>query len=68
MKAVLYMSVMLDGVGGCVLLVKATCHKTGLLFPEKLYNHHLETEGLAKLATDMGLRVRGMPWVEVFHN
>ena len=58
----------LDGVGGCVLLVKATCHKTGLLFPEKLYNHHLETEGLAKLATDMGLRVRGMPWVEVFHN
>lgn len=60
--------VRLDGVGGCALLIKARCHRNGLIFPEEIYNHHIETEGLAKMATDMGLKVRGMPWVEVFHN
>ncbi|XP_052798526.1 uncharacterized protein LOC128230362 [Mya arenaria] len=59
--------VRLDGVGGCVLLVRAECHRQGLVFPEKVYNHHIETEGLAKMATDMGFSVRGMPWVEVIH-
>lgn len=60
--------VSLDGVGGCVLLVKGSCHRKGLTFPEKVYSHHIETEGLAKLATDMGYSVKGMPWVEILHN
>ncbi|KAH3884609.1 uncharacterized protein LOC127837802 [Dreissena polymorpha] len=58
----------LDGVGGCVLMVKAECHRKGLNFPEKIYKHHIETEGLAKMATNMGFSVRGLPWLEVFHN
>ena len=57
----------LDGVGGCTLLVRADCHRKGLKFPEEVYKHHIETEGLAKLAKDMGYSVVGMPFVEVFH-
>jgi len=58
----------LDGVGGCVLMIKSVCHKRGLVFPEEVYNHHIETEGLGKLANNMGFSVRGLPWVEVFHS
>ena len=57
----------LDGVGGCTLLVRAECHKRGLVFPEKIYKNHIETEGLAKMAKYMGFSVVGMPFVEVFH-
>ncbi|XP_063447776.1 uncharacterized protein LOC134727327 [Mytilus trossulus] len=57
----------LDGVGGCTLLVRAPCHRKGLDFPETLFDHHIETEGLAKKAKTMGYSVDGMPFVEVFH-
>ena len=57
----------LDGVGGCALLVNAECHRNGLVFPEEVYKHHIETEGLGKMAQDMGYSVAGMPFVEVFH-
>ncbi|XP_076106856.1 uncharacterized protein LOC143075351 [Mytilus galloprovincialis] len=57
----------LDGVGGCTLLVRAKCHREGLDFPETLFDHHIETEGLAKKAKTMGYSVYGMPFVEVFH-
>lgn len=57
----------IDGVGGCTLLVRADCHRQGLDFPETLYKHHIETEGLAKKAKDMGFSVYGMPFVEVYH-
>ncbi|XP_060556091.1 uncharacterized protein LOC132716773 [Ruditapes philippinarum] len=57
----------LDGVGGCALMIKADCHRSGLHFPEVVYKHHIETEGLAKLAHDMGYNVVGLPFVEVFH-
>lgn len=60
--------VSLDGVGGCSLLIKASCHKRGLKFPETIYSHHIETEGLAKMANHMGYTVVGVPFVEVFHN
>ena len=60
--------VRLDGVGGCALLIKANCHRRGLRFPEKIYSHHIETEGLAKMADHMGFTVVGVPFVEVFHN
>lgn len=58
----------IDGVGGCCLLIRANCHKKGLLFPTKLYKHHIETEGLAKMAADMQFTIGGMPFVEAFHN
>ncbi|CAG2239762.1 MNN9 [Mytilus edulis] len=57
----------LNCVGGCTLLVQATCHREGLDFPETLFDHHIETEGLAKKAKTMGYSVYGMPFVEVFH-
>ncbi|XP_045172178.2 uncharacterized protein LOC123534147 [Mercenaria mercenaria] len=60
--------VRLDGVGGCALLIKASCHRRGLKFPERVYTHHIETEGLAKMADHMGFTVVGVPFVEVFHN
>ncbi|XP_060556100.1 uncharacterized protein LOC132716781 [Ruditapes philippinarum] len=59
--------VKVDGVGGCALMVKADCFQSGLLFPEVVYKHHIETEGLAKMALDMGYSVVGLPFVEVFH-
>ncbi|KAK7488209.1 hypothetical protein BaRGS_00020516 [Batillaria attramentaria] len=58
----------IDGVGGCTLLVRASCHQKGLVFPEKPFEHHLETEGLAKMAKSMNCSVYGMPFVEVKHS
>jgi hypothetical protein len=31
----------IDGVGGCTLLIRADCHRKGLDFPEKLFDHHI---------------------------
>jgi hypothetical protein len=58
----------IDGVGGCTLLVQSSYHRKGLDFPEKLFENHIETEGLAKRAKHMGFGVYGMPFVEVFHD
>ena len=60
--------VRLDGVGGCCLLVNASCHRQGLIFPSLVFDSHLETEGLAKMATKMGIPVYGLTRVQVFHN
>lgn len=57
----------IDGVGGCTLLIRADLHRKGLVFPEELIDHHIETEGLAKLAKQMNFGVYGMPFVEVIH-
>ena len=57
----------IDGVGGCVLLVRAECHRQGLVFPPYVFDHHIETEGLGRVAKEMGYKIYGMPRVEVFH-
>ena len=59
--------VSLDGVGGCTLLVKADCHRKGLVFPAFIFDHHVETEALAKMARKMNFTVKGLPFVHVFH-
>nr|KAG5705599.1 hypothetical protein BaRGS_034797 [Batillaria attramentaria] len=56
-----------DGVGACALLVTANYFLNELGFPEKAFRHHIDTEGLAKMAQSMGYEVYGMPFVEVFH-
>ncbi len=61
------MYIKLDGVGGAALLVYAECHKRGLIFPPFVYEHHIETEGFAKIAKDMGYEVIGLPYLEVIH-
>lgn len=57
----------LHGVGGTVLLVRADLHREGLVFPAAPYRGHLETEGLAVLARDLGYRCVGLPAVRVVH-
>ncbi|CAI9741168.1 Hypothetical predicted protein [Octopus vulgaris] len=57
----------IDGVGGCSLLVRGDCHRKGLIFPEEIYQNHIETEGLSKMARTMEFSVYGMPFVEVYH-
>lgn len=58
----------IDGVGGCTLMVRAQSHRKGLNFPPYVLDHHIETEGLAKMAAKMKLRVRGLPMVSVVHS
>lgn len=58
----------LDGVGGCVLLVKGSCHRDGLVFPPFVFDHHIETEGLAKMAAKMDIPVYGMPFLNTVHS
>lgn len=58
----------IDGVGGCSLMIKSYCHKKGLIFPEEIYDHHIETEGLAKMAKKMNFGVFGLPFVTVYHS
>ena len=60
--------VQLDGIGGCALLVNASCHRQGLIFPTFSFDSHVETEGLAKMATKMGIPLHGLPNVQVFHD
>lgn len=56
-----------DGVGGTALLVDAELHRDGLIFPVAPYRMHLETEGLAMMATDMGAGCWGVPDLTIVH-
>jgi hypothetical protein len=57
----------LDGVGGTMLLVDASLHLGGLVFPEKPYRDYVETEGFGVLAKDLGVTPVGLPKVEILH-
>ena len=73
----------LDAVGGTVLILRADCHRNGLIFPPFLYGAdspharlsngmgelrgEIETEGLGLMAADMGLQCWGAPDLEVIH-
>ena len=74
--------VRIDSVGGSVLLVRADCHRDGLIFPPfpygqrnpKIRDEHpiwgageIETEGFGMMAHDMGLQCWGLPDYEVIH-
>ena len=50
-----------------MLLVRADLHREGLVFPPFSYKSHIESEGLAFMARDMGYRCWGMPNLEIFH-
>ena len=60
-------AVVLDSVGGTMLLVDADLHRAGLLFPEKPYRFLIETEGFGMAARDIGVFPIGLPNVEVIH-
>ena len=59
--------VKVDGVGGCMLLVRAMCHRKGLIFPPFVFDNHIETEGLAKMAIHMGFQPYGFTQLNVVH-
>ncbi len=56
-----------DGVGGAALLVRADVHRQGLVFPSWSYRGYIETEGLAMIAKDMGVRCWGNRSIVVVH-
>ena len=73
----------LDAVGGTMLLVRADCHRDGLIFPPFPYGiespraraHHpvwghgeIETEGLGIMAADMGIQCWGFPTIRIVHS
>ena len=57
----------LDGVGGSMLLIDADLHRDGLIFPPFPYEGLIETEGLARMARDMGTECWGMPNLVIYH-
>lgn len=59
--------VQVDGVGGTMLLIRADIHREGLIFPTFSYRYHIETEGLALMAKDMGYSCWGLPQLEITH-
>jgi hypothetical protein len=59
--------VRVDCVGGTMLLVRADLHRDGLIFPHYPYGLHIETEGLAMMARDMGHECWAMPDLEIVH-
>jgi glycosyltransferase involved in cell wall biosynthesis len=56
-----------DGVGGTMLLIKADLHREGLIFPTFSYNLYIETNGLSRMAKDMGYTCWGLPQLEIIH-
>ena len=50
-----------------MLLVDASLHRGGLVFPEEPYRDLVETEGFGVLAKDLGVVPVGLPRVEIFH-
>lgn len=57
----------LDGVGATALFVKADIHREGAIFPPIPFKHQLESEGFAKMATDMGYKLWGLTNYSVIH-
>jgi len=57
----------LMSVGGTMLLVHGSVHRSGLNFPESPYRDLVETEGFGRLAYDAGVKPVGLPNVEIFH-
>ncbi len=57
----------LDGVGSAMLFVRADLHREGLVFPSFSYDGYIESEGLARMAMDMGYRCFGLPGVKIYH-
>lgn len=57
----------LDGVGGGAVMVKAEVHRDGAMFPPFPFYHLIETEGFAKMAKRLGYQVIGLPNYLVYH-
>ena len=56
-----------DCVGATALLVDADLHRDGLVFPAYPHALHIETEGFAMIARDLGSQCWALPRLEVVH-
>ncbi|KAK6428870.1 hypothetical protein LTR95_014983 [Oleoguttula sp. CCFEE 5521] len=59
--------IVLDGIGGVNILVKADVHRSGINFPCYPFENQAETEGFAKMAKRAGYGVFGLPNYVVWH-
>lgn len=59
--------IVVDGIGGTMLLIDADLHRDGLRFPARPYRGYLESEGLAFLARDLGSPCWALPGLEIVH-
>ncbi|KAK6515048.1 Golgi mannosyltransferase complex subunit [Arthrobotrys conoides] len=66
-KADKHVEMLLDGVGGTALLVKASIHRDGAMFPTFPFYHLIETEGFAKMVRRLGHQPFGLPNYLVYH-
>lgn len=57
----IHTEMVLDGVGGTALLVKAHVHRDGAMFPPFAFYHLIETEGFAKMARRLEYQPYGLP-------
>jgi GT2 family glycosyltransferase len=60
-------AVEVDGVGGTMLLVHASVHRAGLMFPELPYRDLIETEAFGIAARALGVRALALPSVQIRH-
>lgn len=60
-------SVRVDGIGGTMALIKSKVIQNGVVFPEKLYKHCLETEGFGLMANDYNFSVAALPNLSIYH-
>ena len=59
--------ILLDGIGGVNIVVKADVHRSGINFPAYAFENQAETEGFAKMAKRAGYGVYGLPNYVVWH-
>jgi len=57
----------LHSVGGTFLLVRRDVVEAGVIFPEEPYQLHIETEGFALMASDLGFGSFMLPQLHVRH-
>lgn len=57
----------LDGVGGVLILARASIFRQGVHFPAFTFLNHAETEAFGKMAKKMGFRVGGLPHYTIWH-
>ncbi|MBF0335490.1 MAG: glycosyltransferase [Alphaproteobacteria bacterium] len=57
--------VRVDSVGGSALLIRADLHRDGLCFPPFSHHGHIDTEGLAVMAREMGADCWALPGLRI---
>lgn len=65
-KPLLY-QIEVDAVGGTMILAKSKVFHSGVVFPEDLFDHCVETEGFGRMAKKNGFELIGLPNLIIYH-